>query len=480
MGILTLGLLGVAAMFPVGSYFMQKGDVADRSSAVAQSAFSDLVARGILDPENWLQYEEGSNKNPPGNPPNSWANKLFSRPFATAMRNQIELFKHPPFNYTTSGPFATGPGEVPFNALGQRALNSYFGSFYVIDPLSVSSSQGSAAPSAPDIGWRMFPFMHQNGWVFLRSNLKATEWHPWTMPSGGSQGIWPMVRVTLSMPDPANPGTYIPMTRAVAEALFSSHDDLAIDLPSSQDQSSMQRWQVDKSTGTPTALARQSRGDYSWMVTVAPPTVMARNALANPSSDSYNYDVSVVVFHKRALDTMIPGQSNQIDETSQSEMLVSSAIKSTGPSGGELLLSAAYFAKPPYNNPFDNLKAGEWMMLCGPHPQSTDMRPMFFAQWYKVVAIDKEIAPADQISIGGKQVEQRYVTVRGPQWPWQASGQGYSTTYNSTYYLSDNLCACIMPGAVAVHTKTVRLEGNSLFNGGSVGSGSSNYSNVGF
>ena len=53
MGILTLGLLGVAACFPVGSFYMQKADIADRGSAIAQSVMNDIVARGMLDPRNW-------------------------------------------------------------------------------------------------------------------------------------------------------------------------------------------------------------------------------------------------------------------------------------------------------------------------------------------------------------------------------------------------------------------------------------------
>src|SRR3990172_9543175 len=53
MGILTIGLLGVAAVFPVGSFYMQKGDIPDRGSAIAQAAFADALARGLLNPSTW-------------------------------------------------------------------------------------------------------------------------------------------------------------------------------------------------------------------------------------------------------------------------------------------------------------------------------------------------------------------------------------------------------------------------------------------
>jgi hypothetical protein len=51
---------------------------------------------------------------------------------------------------------------------------------------------------------------------------------------------------------------------------------------------------------------------------------------------------------------------------------------------------------------------------------------------------------------------QRVVAVRGPQWPWQPAN---SLTNNNN--ISNNLCAAICRGAVAVHTKTLRLEGAS-------------------
>ena len=53
MGILTLGLLGVASMFPVGSYYMQRAEVADRGSAIAQSVMNEIMARGMLNPQSW-------------------------------------------------------------------------------------------------------------------------------------------------------------------------------------------------------------------------------------------------------------------------------------------------------------------------------------------------------------------------------------------------------------------------------------------
>src|SRR6476646_4223806 len=53
MGILTLGLLGVASVFPVGSFYMQKAEISDKGSAIAQSVMNDIMARGMLNPRAW-------------------------------------------------------------------------------------------------------------------------------------------------------------------------------------------------------------------------------------------------------------------------------------------------------------------------------------------------------------------------------------------------------------------------------------------
>ncbi len=53
MGILTLGLLGVASIFPVAGFYMHRADQEDRGSAIARSVMNDIVARGMLNPESW-------------------------------------------------------------------------------------------------------------------------------------------------------------------------------------------------------------------------------------------------------------------------------------------------------------------------------------------------------------------------------------------------------------------------------------------
>jgi hypothetical protein len=175
---------------------------------------------------------------------------------------------------------------------------------------------------------------------------------------------------------------------------------------------------------------------------------------SNP--ESYSYDISVVVFYKRVLPSNFASIEG-INTVASYERAVSAKVLSTGLNGGELRLQtlvtgAGGPADGMPEDPFKNLRTGEWIMLCGPHPNSTPIEPRFVLNWYQVMAIDKE--PNDILT---DPKTQRLVSVRGPEWPWKP----YSGTYSaSNPPLSADLCVGIFRGAVAVHTKTMRLEGS--------------------
>jgi hypothetical protein len=138
------------------------------------------------------------------------------------------------------------------------------------------------------------------------------------------------------------------------------------------------------------------------------------------------------------------------DTMSDQERAVRASIISTGLNGGEILLTDLddHYSK---KSPFGELKVGQWLMLCGPHPNSTNSEPRFALNWYQVLSIDSEGTGIANFS----PTANRVVAVRGPQWPWQPAPSPTSQQP------SNNLCVAICRGAVAVHTKTLRLEGPS-------------------
>jgi hypothetical protein len=436
MGILTLGLLGVAAIFPVGGYYMQKATIADNGSAIAQAVMNDIVSRGFLNPRTWRVMT----------------------PFPDNRSASGILF---PSDTGEAGKFTRPLGPTLTESLFQQASMSdrtrivqQFGSAFVLDPIGVavmafpgtSISQWNSVASA-------FPATaHDQAWTFQQY---GQAWGAWGT-------VWPVRRVTFQQPN----GRY-QMDESAANHYFRGSDDLTTDLPDRDDRPASQNWETidtDKNGVPDSPLARQWTGDYSWMVTVVPTSNAALEGIGrNPTG--FAYDVSVVVFHKRALpaDALTtgnliasgPNPADQFkafrDTMGDQERAVRAEIISTGLNGGELKLTDLG-DNITGNTPFEGLKVGQWIMLCGPHPNSNVTvsgnarvgEPRFVMHWYQVLSIDTEAAGLQNFN---PQIN-RVVAVRGPQWPWQPDGSN----------TSKNLCAAICRGAVAVHTKTLRLE----------------------
>ncbi len=59
MFVLLFGLMGVAAIFPVGNHYAEKGEHFDRSTVLCEAGFADLQNRGMLNPTAWI-YPDGT------------------------------------------------------------------------------------------------------------------------------------------------------------------------------------------------------------------------------------------------------------------------------------------------------------------------------------------------------------------------------------------------------------------------------------
>lgn len=58
MGILTIGLVSAVSLLPAGRSMAVKASVYDRSATLAANAAADLINRGLLRSEKWLNYSE--------------------------------------------------------------------------------------------------------------------------------------------------------------------------------------------------------------------------------------------------------------------------------------------------------------------------------------------------------------------------------------------------------------------------------------
>ncbi len=181
MFVLLFGLMGVAAIFPVGNYYVVEGEKFDLASGIAQNAFEELRARGMLKPALWMYGDSAIGAVKPVMQPNGTNSGDFANKF-------------PPGT-------AVGPGHA-----------------FVIDPIGSANVTQSNAVN--------FPYISSSNF-----------WQGGTPKLPGSR--WPVQRITL--PQAGN----VPLTADVAKTIFQLRDDLSVDQPKQNDVPSKQLWDVD-------------------------------------------------------------------------------------------------------------------------------------------------------------------------------------------------------------------------------------------
>ncbi len=301
--VILVGLLGVAALLPIGRSEIMTAAKADRAGTCARAAMRDIVIRQMLDQSQW-----------------------------------------------------------------QSGVALNWSQTVAIDPIGVAQGRSPQFPA--------------------------------------SGAVW-MPRVTL--PAFANP--------AVAERVFTSHDDLLFDMPSERTERPQQifrTWLRFQGPTNPTSdvttnvldlnlEAAEAEGNYSWLATVTP--AIAESGLAGPRRQ---FTVSVVVFFQRDSD---PLGERTCTIASVGMLLGGGDVKLDGPAAQEL-------------------RQGEWILLRGLGSGSV---PTF--KWYRVVSA-AEYDP----SSGGS----RLVTLAGPDWNPGLNGPSAE--------------AGLFRGAVGVYTQTVEVD----------------------
>jgi hypothetical protein len=144
MFVMLFGLMGVAAIMPVGNHYAARSDQYDRGAALAGSAFAELKSRGLLQPGYWLRAN--------------------SAPFIDANGN---------FNTVAS----FGPGHA-----------------FVIDPLGAAQSNNEFFPYDGDVEGRNpwlngTPALFGAGWPIRRVTLAAAPGGP-KMPTQVAAAIF--------------------------------------------------------------------------------------------------------------------------------------------------------------------------------------------------------------------------------------------------------------------------------------------------
>lgn len=401
MFVMLFGLMGVAAIFPVGNYYVVEGEKHDLGSLLAANAFEELQVRGMLRPERWLYAgtsvsvltDRGTNEVIQPTDPNASPNARYPGLY----------------NIRPGGLSGPGPGHA-----------------WVIDPMS--SANAIAGTPHLDAWPQLFELNGtlsdppENPW-----NSNSSSYVPGTVEIEGER--WPVRRITL----PQAGG--IPLTSQVAEVIFRLRDDLAVEMPERDDVPSIQRWSTADLNNTPndpnddTLLSRQYQGNFSWLATVVPSTREALLGLQPASRGTYLYEVSVAVFYKR-----VPTPAAETERLINAEMIGTGelAIYATGANAIEIVDAAV-----------EEIRPSNWIAVMGVN-QTTGT---FMLKWYRLLALDDETHTQNLFFAGTSQV--RYAMLMGPDWPL------------GSY---ENLRVAILPGIASVVTREMVLEQDSMWN----------------
>jgi hypothetical protein len=424
--VLSLGLLGVAAVIPVGRHMIREAAKSDRASACGHAVLNDIKVRGMLRPGSWRA------------------------PTGDALGCLTEL---PPSGY------------------GSQERGYLLGESYAIDSMYIGIHLQPPTGSTAD-HWNDFPY-----------NVAA----PGTPVVPGRLGRWTRLqRVTWTgvQPPPGRPQLGAPL----AATVFQWHDDLLIPVSSDETERPAQYMLTDPRGGEWKAEIAGDYS-WLATVSPAAETYDFVNYFGDPSANPPElpdylpyvfprnaplYDVSVAVFYKR--DFTVPG--GDFGDEPPAERQVVLHFLGGGIGGGDVRLfplrrSSGVLA--PGGDPdaaeYLDVKKNEWMMVSGyfPYHYFNDapavmdgaIRLIGVHKWYRIVAAgetaSEDINENDTLDAGEDLNNNdlidsyRDVTLDGPDWnprwgDWDDNGA------------PDAVLATLLSGVIGVYTTTIEME----------------------
>ncbi len=460
MFVLAVGLLGLASLLPVASFYASEAQKYDRAATLAQQASHDVVIRGYLEPKSWL---------------------------ATTGLYAVQISAPaPPLNpdYTsylsTSAAGANAGGGVPFLPP------------VVIDPLAISyqaniqalnALNGLPPGPAPPPLFPAFP-VPAPGAAFGQPPVQlaaAPAIYRLTLDSARS---WPVEEPLV--PVGAAP---IQTSFPLAQRLFSSNDDLVFQPNGNSDYR----------PGTLGFTSPDFAGDYSWLLTVAPDV---DDVFQQDMANMDRFTVSVVIFYKRDLNLDQSTTTLDVKKAPPERMVFADLLDASAqafaagtvfPSGNNFAGGAVRLRTPTPGTTTPtstaawlDVKPNEWLMLSGfmysptslppsvvtaPLPNFTqtpppvvapNFAPVPFCQWYRIAGV------GETLPIAGGGGWYRDVQLSGPDWNnffyYGSPAQSYSylAPDQPNAYPVQYQFATLATGAIAVYQSTITLDESIL------------------
>ena len=111
MGVMSVGILSLVLLIPVGVYELAEAAKLDAASTLGRAAFRDLEVRGYLRPETWVDTQWGMMIDAdPLSPTKTYQNRLLAYPFLPP--SVVSAYLPPPsYNGTVPSPPPPQPAQ---------------------------------------------------------------------------------------------------------------------------------------------------------------------------------------------------------------------------------------------------------------------------------------------------------------------------------------------------------------------------------
>lgn len=456
MGVMVVGLMGLASLIPLGRLELAEGNRLDNTATLGRSAFREVSVRGYLRPEMWADPANGK----------------------SVIRDvgMDPVVNTPITKFVVSLTGATLPPHAPI----------------VIDPLMVAPRFFGEAPNSTLTSAEQTH--RQNCSVFPYSFALSGA------ATGGpelSSNRPKIARVTLRSLPPSVVGSAgnsnaFTMRSDVASRLFRSNDDLEFTVPTDKTEYPVQVFQTIAMSTTTVTIAnnqfsapnyvqqkvgfRQFRGDYSWFLVAQPSPAEMYSPLekmpmfggpaASPTTVRQFRVWVVVCFQRDLRDT-----SNM--SLSANPVVGERAVWVDFVDRATARLRVHGIDNPQTARNVLDVKANHWIAVIGRCQNqmlgdSVDTnQDQYGMEWYRVLNVADEAVQGNnnnwyrEVTLAGRDFMDATITPSGTAYIDADAGDGYTNLPSGTNPLTG--WGVIVSGVRGVYEKTLYVDRPSLW-----------------
>lgn len=415
--VVAVGVLGLAALIPVGRWQMEEALRIDRGATLGRLAFRNLASSGHLNIKNWT-YAAIDAKENPLSVVNPATNTFRPVPFGSG---DEQMAATPPRSPLVLDPLLIGYQNVA--ALGPEAFAAVKTFPYKLPGTSTGLTEYSDAPS------------------LARISLA----NPVRQPNVGAKDQPPM----------------LPMSSA--EVYFRGSDDVRFAFGTNREikPSAMfsQFTKDGNSNSNAFPASGQTMGDFSWLAFVKP---MAVEASYNGPLLTRQFEATIVVFHKRLLRDM-QGMTFENRDRYRGERRAKLDFFTSGTytqGSTEAWMTMSDLRNDQEANQATSLHNGEWLVVMAYVPMVGSSNSgngngiatsYIETQFFRVLSVGRKAE-----HLGGN-VWRRRIRLTGGNWTVPPTGNSSGSSSVAPGY------AVIFDGAVAVYRKTFVFDSRDMW-----------------